>query len=91
MASVKQLWPVRKISLPNTGVIQKPTNQNAAATIINKRQETNGNGLFSSHVMTQVDRLHAEGVTGKGIKIGVIDTGIDYKVSNPEVEWIDFP
>ncbi|WP_327179681.1 S8 family serine peptidase [Streptomyces sp. NBC_01335] len=25
-----------------------------------------------------VDRLHSEGVTGKGVKIGVIDTGIDY-------------
>lgn len=25
-----------------------------------------------------IDRLHEEGLTGKGIKIGVIDTGIDY-------------
>ncbi|MEV6105407.1 S8 family serine peptidase [Streptomyces sp. NPDC051940] len=25
-----------------------------------------------------LDRLHAEGVTGKGVKVGVIDTGIDY-------------
>ena len=25
-----------------------------------------------------LDRLHAEGFTGKGIKVGVIDTGIDY-------------
>ncbi|WP_425828528.1 S8 family serine peptidase [Streptomyces fractus] len=25
-----------------------------------------------------VDRLHAEGVTGKGVKVGIIDTGIDY-------------
>ncbi|KAF9050212.1 pyrolysin [Panaeolus papilionaceus] len=33
---------------------------------------------FSTHVMTGVDKLHREGITGKGIKIGVIDTGIDY-------------
>jgi subtilisin family serine protease len=25
-----------------------------------------------------LDRLHAEGLTGKGIKIGILDTGIDY-------------
>ncbi|WP_088042551.1 S8 family serine peptidase [Bacillus sp. EAC] len=25
-----------------------------------------------------LDRLHAEGITGKGIKIGILDTGIDY-------------
>ncbi|KAG8756358.1 hypothetical protein FRC11_005399 [Ceratobasidium sp. 423] len=34
--------------------------------------------LFSTHVMTGVDKLHAEGYFGQGIKIGLIDTGIDY-------------
>ncbi|QRV79003.1 pyrolysin [Ceratobasidium sp. AG-Ba] len=33
---------------------------------------------FSTHVMTGVDKLHADGYFGKGIKIGIIDTGIDY-------------
>jgi len=28
--------------------------------------------------MTGVDKLHAQGFTGKGIKIAVLDTGIDY-------------
>ncbi|CEL56903.1 Minor extracellular protease vpr OS=Bacillus subtilis (strain 168) GN=vpr PE=1 SV=1 [Rhizoctonia solani AG-1 IB] len=32
----------------------------------------------SSHVMTGVDKLHAEGTMGKGITIGIIDSGIDY-------------
>ncbi|KAI3609656.1 hypothetical protein WG66_001241 [Moniliophthora roreri] len=32
----------------------------------------------STHVMTGVDKLHAQGITGEGIKIGVIDTGVDY-------------
>ncbi|KAK0213189.1 pyrolysin [Desarmillaria ectypa] len=33
---------------------------------------------LSTHVMTGVDKLHEEGLSGKGIKIGIIDTGIDY-------------
>ncbi|KAG8885080.1 hypothetical protein FRB97_002245 [Tulasnella sp. 331] len=33
---------------------------------------------FSTHHMTSVDKVHAEGNLGKGIKIGIIDTGIDY-------------
>ncbi|CAE6539208.1 unnamed protein product [Rhizoctonia solani] len=34
--------------------------------------------VFSTHVMTGVDKLHAEGIFGKGVKIGIIDTGVDY-------------
>lgn len=33
---------------------------------------------YAPHVMTQVDRLHKKGVYGKGIKIAVLDTGVDY-------------
>ncbi|KAJ7497644.1 subtilisin-like protease [Mycena latifolia] len=32
----------------------------------------------STHVTTGVSRLHAMGITGKGVKIGILDTGIDY-------------
>ncbi|RPD78695.1 subtilisin-like protease [Lentinus tigrinus ALCF2SS1-7] len=35
----------------------------------------------STHILTGVDKLHAQGIFGKGIKIGIIDTGIDY--TNP--------
>ncbi|KAJ2929699.1 hypothetical protein H1R20_g7387, partial [Candolleomyces eurysporus] len=34
--------------------------------------------IFSTHVATGVDKVHARGFFGKGIKIGIIDTGIDY-------------
>lgn len=33
---------------------------------------------FAPHVMTQVDLLHKQGYYGQGIKIAVIDSGIDY-------------
>ncbi|GJJ15891.1 hypothetical protein Clacol_010169 [Clathrus columnatus] len=35
----------------------------------------------STHIMMGVDKLHARGIFGKGIKIGIIDTGTDY--TNP--------
>lgn len=31
---------------------------------------------YTAHIMTQVDKLHAKGVTGKGSKIAIIDTGV---------------
>ncbi|KIO30673.1 hypothetical protein M407DRAFT_20206 [Tulasnella calospora MUT 4182] len=33
---------------------------------------------FAPHVMTGVDRLHAEGLFGQGIRVAVIDSGVDY-------------
>jgi len=46
-----------------------------------KRATANATALgdsFSTHVMTGVDKLHAEGYFGQGIKIGIIDSGVDY-------------
>ncbi|ODA80923.1 hypothetical protein RJ55_03883 [Drechmeria coniospora] len=37
-----------------------------------------GVGGFPPHVMTQINKLHEQGFTGKGIIIAVIDSGIDY-------------
>jgi hypothetical protein len=34
--------------------------------------------VFATHKMADVDKLHASNIKGKGIKIGIIDTGIDY-------------
>ncbi|KIY63825.1 subtilisin-like protein [Cylindrobasidium torrendii FP15055 ss-10] len=38
-------------------------------------------GAFGSsvvHAMTGVDKLHEEGITGKGVTIAILDTGVDY-------------
>ncbi|TCD66303.1 hypothetical protein EIP91_001549 [Steccherinum ochraceum] len=32
----------------------------------------------STHVLTGVDKLHAQGILGQGVKIGILDTGIDF-------------
>ncbi|KIO30674.1 hypothetical protein M407DRAFT_20207 [Tulasnella calospora MUT 4182] len=34
---------------------------------------------FAPHVMTGVDKLHAQGFLGEGIKIALIDSGVDYR------------
>lgn len=36
-------------------------------------------GNYSVHSLTGVDKLHAKGIYGKGAKVAVVDTGIDYK------------
>ncbi|TAQ87058.1 hypothetical protein B7494_g4627 [Chlorociboria aeruginascens] len=35
--------------------------------------------LASANEMGGVDKLHQKGIKGKGIKIGIIDTGVDYR------------
>ncbi|KEP49742.1 minor extracellular protease vpr protein [Rhizoctonia solani 123E] len=52
----------------------KPVSQQ----VIKDNDEVAPRDIFSTHVMTGVDKLHAEGYLGKGIKIGIIDSGVDY-------------
>ena len=54
--------------------------RNAPFSLHDRRQMTNPNSTktFSPHRMIQADRLHAQGITGKGIRVAVIDSGIDY-------------
>lgn len=70
--SIRNIWPSR-ITHRSSIVEGAVPAQNARV----KRQTQEGH-TFSPHVMTQVDKLHAEGVTGKGYRISIIDSGIDY-------------
>ncbi|KAK4445714.1 subtilase [Podospora aff. communis PSN243] len=81
MPAVKTLWPADHDSDP----AQAPTPQVEAdhgfpisGSKIEKRQAAD-NSSYSPHIMTQVDQLHAKGITGKGIRVAIVDTGIDYK------------
>ncbi|KAK1756459.1 peptidase S8/S53 domain-containing protein [Echria macrotheca] len=72
---VKNVWRVRSYPAPRHIVHSVGDAAGAKAAVL-KRQSAND--TFSTHVMTQVNKLRDAGITGKGIKIAVIDTGIDY-------------
>ncbi|EGO57967.1 hypothetical protein NEUTE1DRAFT_82047 [Neurospora tetrasperma FGSC 2508] len=73
MSGVKALYPVRRYSIPEHTV---HSTGSAVQEVVAKRDT--GNDTFSPHLMTQVNKFRDSGITGKGIKIAVIDTGIDY-------------
>lgn len=76
MAQVKNIWPVRLYARPQAAIPRTVTREEISA-IISKRDGTND--TYPPHVQGNVDKLHAEGFTGKGVRIAVVDTGIDYK------------
>ncbi|RDB16703.1 Minor extracellular protease vpr [Hypsizygus marmoreus] len=66
---IKAIRPVRKFNRPVPVKQHVVTGRNDPAIPPDSQ---------STHILTGVDKLHAEGITGKGIKIGILDTGIDY-------------
>ncbi|KAM0272171.1 hypothetical protein ACHAQH_008849 [Verticillium albo-atrum] len=78
--AVKALWPVRGIRFPKLDPANVARNGSAPASAhASRRRALADADGFSPHVMTQVDKLRAEGFTGKGLHIGVVDTGVDYR------------
>lgn len=74
LPGVKQLWPVSLIPAPNAEISW--TAEGMPLSEVRRRAEED---TFTPHVMTQVDKLRAEGYTGAGYRIGIVDTGVDYK------------
>ncbi|KAK3295212.1 peptidase S8/S53 domain-containing protein [Chaetomium fimeti] len=75
MPKIKGVYPVRRYPVPHHVV--HSTGSDAVEAVLAKRQEE-GNDTFTTHLMTQVNKFRDSGVTGKGVKIGIIDTGTDY-------------
>ncbi|UKZ60963.1 uncharacterized protein TrAtP1_002235 [Trichoderma atroviride] len=78
--SVKQAWPVHLLKRPDNATLTAPSSDSShsdeVANII--RRAKSANDTYSPHVAVQIDKLHNAGITGKGIKIGIIDTGVDF-------------
>jgi hypothetical protein len=88
MPGIRNMWPVVAYSMkdPTDHARSFQNFQNFTAdTGIVFSANVSGRGddnvpkyVQNSHVMAQVDKLHAQGLTGKGIKIGQIDSGVSY-------------
>jgi subtilisin family serine protease len=73
LPAVRAMYPVKTYSIPKPEVVWTAE---AGRDYIDLKRRQAGADTFSTHVMTQVDKLRSEGFTGKGIKIAVIDTGV---------------
>ncbi|KAF7551263.1 hypothetical protein G7Z17_g5119 [Cylindrodendrum hubeiense] len=80
LPAVKNMWQVKVYSIPDPQIewVGTPGVDHAISRKKRAINETEAD-TFSPHVMTQVNKLRAKGITGKGVKVAVIDTGIDYK------------
>jgi len=74
---VKNVWPVTTIAVPDDNVVSVGQSNIAQVHQSTSKRQV-GNFTYDPHVMTQVDLLHEAGYTGKGIKIGIVDSGVDY-------------
>ncbi|KAG6072405.1 hypothetical protein E4U16_005364 [Claviceps sp. LM84 group G4] len=78
MPAVKAVHPVILYDMPNPKIEWiAPNGSTFEQSGLVSRAES-APDTFSPHVMTQVDKLRAKGINGKGIKVAVVDTGIDY-------------
>ncbi|KAH7176825.1 peptidase S8/S53 domain-containing protein [Dactylonectria macrodidyma] len=80
LPAVKNIWPVKVYSIPKP-TIEWTGTPGVEHAVSKKKRAINetAEDTFSPHVMTQVNKLRADGITGKGVKVAVIDTGIDYE------------
>ncbi|EON96749.1 putative serin endopeptidase protein [Phaeoacremonium minimum UCRPA7] len=63
ISQVTKAWPAARYSL---GITPEGFADDAAAA------------NYSAHAYTGVDKAHAAGITGKGVKVAIVDTGTDY-------------
>ncbi|UNI24715.1 hypothetical protein JDV02_010442 [Purpureocillium takamizusanense] len=80
---IKKVWPIeihdlpddtmgRSVNLKDWDIGGKPDWK------LSRRDVMNDTDIWPPHVMTQVEKLRAKGITGKGIKLAIVDTGVDY-------------
>ncbi|KID75521.1 Thermophilic serine proteinase [Metarhizium brunneum] len=82
LEGIRGVWPVQA-STPAVKVGQENQKLGAAGNLHSGDTQRHGAGKRAAddlwpHLMTHVDKLHKKGFSGQGIKIAVVDTGIDY-------------
>ncbi|KAK4088649.1 hypothetical protein Purlil1_6860 [Purpureocillium lilacinum] len=85
-ASIKNVWPVEIHSVPKLPDQHLARASMTKRATLTARDDNPTKDDYTTHIMTQVDKLHAKGITGKGVKIAIVDTGeltahiqVDYK------------
>ncbi|TLD19593.1 hypothetical protein PspLS_09337 [Pyricularia sp. CBS 133598] len=78
MPAIRRIWPQRLYKIPDYKVSWAGNLPDAQAKAVMRRQ-SDGNDTFTPHLMTQVNQLRNKGIVGKGVKVAVIDSGVDYK------------
>jgi Subtilase family len=78
VVSVSSVYPVR-IPVQQGPTVNDPYLSYPEPQSLNSVSSTNTANLGGALQMGGVDKLHRRGIKGKGIKIGVIDTGVDYR------------
>lgn len=76
---VKHVWPVEVIQAPKHVGDTPPEVFNLSSFDASSKRPRQSDDTFPPHEMIQVDRLHAEGFSGNGTRIGIVDTGIDWR------------
>lgn len=89
--AIKNVWPVRVVELmsePNAPIFKESVFSNdsrsdngKSATIVNppsNKQDPDAFPRWNPHLLTGVAELHKRGITGKGVTVGIIDTGTFY-------------
>jgi hypothetical protein len=71
--AAKQMWPISLHSVPDATIQWTGNETDSYQTMVHANETSKP---YSPHVMAQVDKLHAEGYTGKGFKLALIDTGV---------------
>ncbi|KAH6897537.1 peptidase [Coprinopsis sp. MPI-PUGE-AT-0042] len=70
LPGVKAIHPVRAFEIPKT------VTERIAGNSVDAELPPLGT---ASHILSGVDRIHARGIYGSGVKVAIIDTGIDYR------------
>lgn len=68
------------IAITPVTLIPRPVPQKSVvlSSVKDQALATGGGDAQSVHAMTGVNKLHKQGITGRGIRIGIIDSGINY-------------
>lgn len=83
LPAVKNIWPVKLVPRPDPNIewvategLQALVDKSGASNIGSR---DTAEPISSAQRMGQIDKMRAKGYKGRGIKVAVVDTGIDYK------------